>query len=1478
MVAQGGKPGSLMAHAVAGPAEKAPGRRSPLSPQRGAAPPPGELRAASPELRPGAAGWPLAAGAKSPSPTGGAEDGGTGRDTLQSGGGWRARAQEPPPPARAGPSRVHSPLYRSWATGEGGSCGAAAAAAAAAGSGSGAGACARGWTAPAGPADDRGSLLQEARVGGGSGAATGGGGARELATAAGALAAAPASAPAAPAACADGGSGACASPAAAAAAAAPALAWPGLGLEEETSQLLAPPALPDGRLDAEALRQQQLVLSAAFSELCRQVSVGCVERGRLMAQCWLSLGGMLAAALADRAAALGGAAAAARGEAGARREAEDARQRAREEVTALRVLMERHAAKAAEARREAEAAAEKSAQLEVALARLTGVQHLVERVEELEAANLGLTSDCEQLRAARDAAEAGLAAAEAAAADAARCAAAAEADEGRARARLGASTPRPRRDMGLLSDLLTQQELALVERALIAGVPAEHVHRMLLALTPGGADVGPWGELLGCCRPALDAQPTPEGRARVRAELHALLAACDAGALAAYVPPGAMALLARAVHVGTDRDTLMSLMDGSLGCPGGADCSPYLPLLGALSRRYGHDASELGGAVTAALAHAALSTRGRMEELVERSKALHRELVMCKRALADQRKHEAERLEAALRDQQRQIMRRSARPLSLVDKFLQTKWGDYFTGIGVFEDLPRVLRSSAPINNKRMSKREAERLVQEVWAAKDEQQALTGHKARGGVRGVAYNVVYSLGQHSYDADCNLFLRIFCGDVEEGVRQEQAALEEQVLTTLRLVDVAINHQATGWLHKGDVKTALAGFFKGSKKVDRLDEVYEALDTDEPGAMVAYTRLFDDDSDMNQARGAQLCGGGSGVDEEKLATRCGYKESMFAETVRGQCLAERLEYLQARGRGGGEGTGSAGGEGGGGGAGWAYLAQEIEDTIRDFAEDNATTDLTPAMAAAALKKAHKGGLNAATIDAFVARAFGPDWRARERSALASLSHVVRAVRRGSLGSADAASGGAAAARGASGGGAAVEAGGAFGQRLATAMGRGPAAGGGAHNGRAATAGARRVSVGGGTGAAERRKSREGSGAAGRRTRAAGEPAAGAHGKRAAAGGAEGGGPPGGHAAPGGARSPSRRTTMEAPAAAQRSRSPRSGASASGARRPPPLDLPAAAPDDPAAAAGGGPRTARGACAAAAAAAPPLTPAVLTAMEAVRQSWLLEEHGRTSSSGGGGGGGSSGGGGSAGSASGTGGGGAGPVLSRLGGGGGGGDRCGCGAGDPGTGGWPTAAQEPAPAAHAARHSSDAGGTGSPRAPPPRQRFTEGGEPPAPRALPSDSGCGGGRPGGRPLLGILKLPPADHAAAAASGAPPSPLGGGGSSRRMVVMACDDPHPGAARLGPRRTGSSGGGGAAAAAAPEEVEAAPGPWEDAALDAARAGAPAAGEGGKRAAALFRKASKRGSVWRLQEVMLQVAEAVSSPGAGAAAAAAPAPWA
>ena len=75
-----------------------------------------------------------------------------------------------------------------------------------------------------------------------------------------------------------------------------------------------------------------------------------------------------------------------------------------------------------------------------------------------------------------------------------------------------------------------------------------------------------------------------------------------------------------------------------------------------------------------------------------------------------------------------------------------------------------------------MPKREAEKLAAEIWAFKDEQDAageqyISLAEATAVflerrffaiprlVSEVAYNMVYSLGQHMYDTDCNLFLRV-----------------------------------------------------------------------------------------------------------------------------------------------------------------------------------------------------------------------------------------------------------------------------------------------------------------------------------------------------------------------------------------------------------------------------------------------------------------------------------------------------------------------------------------------------------------------------------------------------------------------------------------------------------------------------------------------------------------------------------------------
>lgn len=57
-----------------------------------------------------------------------------------------------------------------------------------------------------------------------------------------------------------------------------------------------------------------------------------------------------------------------------------------------------------------------------------------------------------------------------------------------------------------------------------------------------------------------------------------------------------------------------------------------------------------------------------------------------------------------------------------------------------------------------------------------------------------------------------------------------------------------------------------------QVDRLAEIFEALDTDDAGDALHYSVMFIDDDDLNQG--------------------------MTAETIRAQHLQERLEFMQVR----------------------------------------------------------------------------------------------------------------------------------------------------------------------------------------------------------------------------------------------------------------------------------------------------------------------------------------------------------------------------------------------------------------------------------------------------------------------------------------------------------------------------------------------------------------------------------------------------
>lgn len=144
-------------------------------------------------------------------------------------------------------------------------------------------------------------------------------------------------------------------------------------------------------------------------------------------------------------------------------------------------------------------------QAEQQLSHLSGAQSIIERSTAAEGAQRAAEAVAAALHYRLDATQAELAVAQQELVTTRARAAAAEEAAASQRQQTGSSTPRPSRDLGPLSDLLSSQEAAMVQAALVAGVPAPIVHQLLLGVMASGQDAMPWLGLLGCCRSMLEA-------------------------------------------------------------------------------------------------------------------------------------------------------------------------------------------------------------------------------------------------------------------------------------------------------------------------------------------------------------------------------------------------------------------------------------------------------------------------------------------------------------------------------------------------------------------------------------------------------------------------------------------------------------------------------------------------------------------------------------------------------------------------------------------------------------------------------------------------------------------------------------------------------------------------------------------------------------------------------------------------------------
>ncbi|GIM02833.1 hypothetical protein Vretimale_7667 [Volvox reticuliferus] len=358
----------------------------------------------------------------------------------------------------------------------------------------------------------------------------------------------------------------------------------------------------------------------------------------------------------------------------------------------------------------------------------------------------------------------------------------------------------------------------------------------------------------------------------------------DVASLRRIFPDKAVDAIGSGLQLGVSRGAMAAWLLGTLS-PGGFNFMPYKDLVGLLSRQFQHTPLDLGGPITSGLELAALSTAQRIKVLEDKAQQLHREVVRLKRCLADRKRAERAQAQAEANAIERKA---HDRPVHPVHTFLTTKWADFFDGLGCGAKVPKVLHAEGRVFNSRMEKVDAEKLVNSIWAAKADWQSrnsggrmtladfMTSYMQRRFVNPrtvteTAYTLIYTLGQHMYDPDCHLFIRVLLGEVDEGIRAEGEELQADLVHLFSCLDGVAHGRCTGYLSKRDMHTALKGFFP-SKTRARFQEVQEALDADCPDSeAVMYRRLFDTDQDLNQG--------------------------VFAETIRTQHLEERLEGLQA-----------------------------------------------------------------------------------------------------------------------------------------------------------------------------------------------------------------------------------------------------------------------------------------------------------------------------------------------------------------------------------------------------------------------------------------------------------------------------------------------------------------------------------------------------------------------------------------------------
>ena len=191
----------------------------------------------------------------------------------------------------------------------------------------------------------------------------------------------------------------------------------------------------------------------------------------------------------------------------------------------------------------------------------------------------------------------------------------------------------------------------------------------------------------------------------------------------------------------------------------------------------------------------------------------------------------------------------------------------FYEGLGTGAEVPKFLRHSGKVRNRFLSKNDTELLIRDIWQQKERlnrKENLADHvfyylKNKFGIHQTivenGYNLFYALQKYQEDPDIELFQSVLNGQASEDVYYEEKKLMKDIISVCESADIKECGKVTGSLAKEDFQTVISDFFE-DKPRKALEKLFLALESDQPGPVVKYKVLFQDDRDLRQSQFAEL----------------------------------------------------------------------------------------------------------------------------------------------------------------------------------------------------------------------------------------------------------------------------------------------------------------------------------------------------------------------------------------------------------------------------------------------------------------------------------------------------------------------------------------------------------------------------------------------------------------------------------------------